>query len=260
MEFLTIEYNTNFYDNELKDFLVDTVNIAFNGINYLHVGYRKKFNDIYIELSDPVITSTNQWEYFNGTTWEILETVDETSGLTKPGFVFFTPPSDWEMTGVEAKEAYYIRLLKPAAETVILNGVGAVFANDNDLKEKYRKINDFLAPGDLNFIAFHQSVRKDIVQYIRNKGNAKYNNTDIFVWDFLDRSQLRLAGTYWALAQIFFNVSDSTDGKFYQLAQDYVKKAQKNIDVYLLDLDKDDDGEKSNDPLNKINYTRIVDL
>ena len=259
-KFLTVEFSSVSYSQDLSDFLIDEVPFAFDGINYLHIGYKKPFNDIYIELHTPVNSAPNNFEYYDGSTWNTLETIDETKGFAQSGFIFFTKPSDWAAVDVNGLSKFYIRVLKGNTETVTINGINTVFSNDNDLSEVYRKINSFKEQNDVSFIAHHQAARKDIIQLIRNGRKTKTTDegiADVIVWDLLKRDQLRRASTYLALSSIFFNVSDSSDGKFYQLATDYRKQAQKAVEVYLLDIDKNDDGASDSNPLSQMQITEL---
>jgi len=67
-------------------------------------------------------TSTQVWEYFDGTTWQTLTVTDDTDGgngafdTLGRGLITFTPPSDWARTNITNQPAtaptnlYYVRI------------------------------------------------------------------------------------------------------------------------------------------------------
>jgi hypothetical protein len=256
INFLKVFATDRDYSEEAKDYLTQNFTINFDGTNFLHIGYYKKFSDIYIQrIEDPANTGQEPWEYYDGSTWNKLPASDESRSLRTSGFLFFNPPDDWKPFSLivqgETYNLYFLRISKAVAVDIEFTGINTVFANDQDLKESYPTIMEFLQGDQTSFIGLHQATKKDIVQSINNKRNAKWSSKgkgilNLNEWDFYDRSQLRRAGTYLTLSKIFFNISDKIDGKFYQLAMDYKKKASEAIEVYLLFLDKNDSGEKPN--------------
>ncbi len=146
----------------------------------------------------------------------------------------------------------------------IASGLNLIFADDVDLQEEYRDINDFLGD-DTSFIATHQSVRNDIVNKVRRQGKRKMQDSatkyeNMTQWDFLDLSELRDAAKYYALHKIFLNASDSTDGKFNQLMNSYRAKGDEAFTLFFMSLDLDDDGVLDDGESAAISFSRIVRL
>lgn len=255
--FSDVSINLNNYD-------VNTLVISMTeGVDYLYFGLYKKFKNLFVGVESFTSSSDVAYEYYNGTTWESLEVFDETNSLENSGFVNWALPEDWAMTDVDSNNLFFIRVT--ATAELELNGVNMLFSNDNDLKEKYRNITEFLG-NDKTFVAYQQSSRKDIIQEIKNSGNTKISSVDnvledLIVWDFLRPMQLRNASAYLCLSKIFAGVSDSIEGKFFQLSIDFEKKYRAALNTFLLTIDKNDDGEESaGESSDAISYTRVIDV
>jgi hypothetical protein len=82
--------------------------------DYFAIGAAKPFARVSIDIATSGVGGVGTWEYWDGTTWQTLETVpnfsDGTSDLTAaPGFsdLVFYPPIDWEKTTLAAGTASY---------------------------------------------------------------------------------------------------------------------------------------------------------
>ena len=214
----------------------------------IYIGYKKRFSDIFICLSSFMVGNTLSFEFWNGVAWVNLEVKDLTKSFSRIGFLDWDSQVDgWVANEVNSVSKFWIRIKLTNDGAFDIKGIHTIFCDDNDLKDLYRKVDDFREPSDISFIATHQAARKLLMQDLRNEGRTKKKLgdlilKDIFVWDLLDRSQLREAACNLALALIFFNVSDNTDGKFIQLANSFKKKYQSALAVYLLNIDTNDDG------------------
>jgi hypothetical protein len=207
-------------------------------------------------------------QYYNGTTWVSLDNfLDLSKGFTRSGFLSWSKSDIWDNTSVNSTDLYWVRL-RPSADHLVtteLQGLNIVYADDQDLTNEFSSISSQLSNlGLSSYITYHQSVRDDIVQALRNKGEYKVNNQsffkDITKWDLLNAEQVKKAATYYCLSKIFFELSDSVEDKWYQRSKDFNDKGNKAIETYYLSIDKDDDGietqaEKVND--NNINLFRI---
>lgn len=247
---------------DLNNYDIDEVAMTLvNATDFIYVGLYKNFKNIYIEVKENPTPGTISYEYYNGSAWVALTVTDETKNFTRSGYVYFDIPSDLVATTINSKELFYIRMTGNIVVT--LNGINMVFSNDNDLKEHYRSIMDYVGT-DSSFIAIHQASRKDIVQQIRNSGKTKIssidgNLSDLNVWDFMRPDQLRNASTYKCLSKIFAGVSDNSEGKFLQLSRSFNKQYQSAIETFLLTIDSDDDGiESSSEQNGAVTVSRIV--
>lgn len=255
MKSLKVCYSVNDYSLDADNYLTDSFSVGFLNLNYLYIGFYKPFRDIYIELEQAGTALNGKFEYYNGASWVELNTIDETKSLNRSGFVNFWTPLDWGKFTALASEGYYIRYSQEVEEEIIFKGISAVFANDNDLKEKYENIDQLLPRGASSFIRSHQAVKKDMIQKLRNLGNVKIEAytgklLDLTIWDLLDRQQLRNAGAYYALENIFDGVSDTVGDKYSELASKYKKKADDAFKTYSLSLDKNDNGLSDSEEMN----------
>ena len=246
MESLKVLHNSVDYTRDAFDFTRDSFSINYEIGEYVYIGYRKPFRDIYIDILTVGTSINGLFEYWNGLIWATLDVLDDTRSLTRSGFVNYVNPDDWALATVSTVEQFYIRYSQDVTETLGFNGINTILCADNDLDEKYRKISRYLKSGETSFIKTHQTVRKDVIQKIRNKGGlsvAGVNDVkDITEWDLLDRSQLKNASVYYALENIFDGVSDSVEDKYDELAKKFKKKGDDAFRTFLLAIDKDDDG------------------
>ena len=238
---------------DLNNYDVDEVALSLTAdTDYVYTGLYKSFKNLYIDVKDNATPGDISYEYYNGTAWTSLTVVDETKNFTRSGFVKWDLPSDIASVEINGKTLYFIRFT--GTIVVTLNGINMVFSNDNDLTGSYRSIMDYVGL-DTSFIAYHQSVRNDIIQHIRNSGKTKISSVDgniddLIVWDFLRPEQLRNASKYLCLSKIFAGVSDNSEGKFLQLSRGYKKDYQAAIETFLLTVDTDDDGDESSSEQN----------
>lgn len=238
---------------EANNYTRDTFTLVLSDTeDFLYLGLFKRFNAIYIETSTSntnANTFTAEFSKDGGSFTALTEFKDDSKGFTRSGFLTWTrKQTDWDTTTINGEDLFWIRLRPSAAHSAgtIIAGLNIVFADDNDLLGEFRPINDFLASGDSSFITYHQSSRDNIVQMIRNRGNAKINTSNVIAnitkWDILDFGEIREAAKFLALSKIFFAISDNVEDKWYQKYRDYNSFYQKAFDVFYLTLDQDDDG------------------
>jgi len=250
---ISIEMNNYDVDDLNFDMTVDT--------DYIYSGLHKPFKNQYIGIESNDTPGAVKREYYNGTSWVDLAVVDGTVNFTRSGFVTWDLPSDWVATEIDGESLFYIRTT--ATIDVDIQGINMLFANDNDLREHYRNINEYLG-SDTSYIATHQASKKDIIQKIRNSKKVKISSidntiTDLTIWDFTRPEQLRNAATYLCLSKIFAGVSDNADGKFLQLSRSFRKDYKESVDTFLMNVDINDNGlEDTSEESESQNITRIV--
>jgi hypothetical protein len=236
------------YTRDARDYLRDEFAIDFTSIDdFVYIGLYKPFNKVYVELKTPALADVNlNAEYYDGAAWQSLTLEDDTKGLTRSGFISFEKPENWNSTAVNGEDKHYIRLSADTF-TAEIQGLNLVFADDNDLRQEVRCIDDFLQGNDTTFIAYHVSARNDIVQTLRNGGNAtkqenQVNYKNLTKWDLLETGEVRQAAKYLCLSKIFHDVSENIDDKQYQRAIDYAQKYGEAFKLFRLSLDNNDDG------------------
>lgn len=249
---------------DLNNYDVDTSSLTLvDSVDYLYTGLYKTFKNLYVGINSNTVAGVLAYEYYNGTTWTSLKVKDESRNFSRSGFLSWDIPSDWAKTDVNGDSLFYVRLT--GTIEVVLSGLNMILANDNDLKEHYRQIEDYLG-ADSSYIPLHQACKKDIIQRIRNSGKVKVSSiscalTDLTIWDFMEPGQLRNAAAYLCLSKIFAGVSDNSDGKYFQLSRTFRKEYKTAMDTFLLSLDFNDSGDKDTDEhSDSVNITRVVTL
>jgi hypothetical protein len=248
----------------------DSYTIALETADFLYIGRDKPFNALYAEVSSANAVSTSlAATYYDGTTWTSLPLlVENTKAFQRSGFIKWVLPYSgssllWEESTVNSVSKYWMRLAvgSTLTGTTALQGLNIVFSDDQDLKAEDRAILAML-PRDENdsrvttHILSHVAARESIVDALRLKGH--YKTLDLSAgsqdeghaegvdeWDILDIGQVRQASTYKALSKIYYQASDSVDDIHYAKAKDYDGLYKQSLDLFLLTLDANDDGEAS---------------
>lgn len=262
--------NSTFADHSENavDFSRDTFSMTLSHTeDYLYMGYFKPIGAVFIELSTPNTTSnTLTFEYYNGSAWTSLEVRDETKGFTRSGFITWTRPTDQTVVTINNTSDFFIRCRPSATHTATtVRGINLVFADDTSLSQEFPGITDeaFYQTGETSHILQHVAARNQIVQQLRSLGYSKYNNTTgeemINQWELLDLYEVRQAAVYKALANIFFNLSDSPDDNWFAKHEEYKSRFDATIRGVFITIDSDDDGVKdAHEKLNKISVTRFT--
>lgn len=263
---LTVIKSLQDYSKELENYLSESVIFNFTTDEYLYISFRKKFSDIYIELR-PIekIQNTLQAEYYNGT-WNSFNVLDCTNGFNKSGFIRWdkSTMSDWDKTTVSGNSSFWVRFkLTNAVTNLEVFGINLVFADDNDLRESYPDILQFLPEGQDSFISYHQEARNYIISYLRNKGKTitqqnKYKLLDQF--DLHNFDEVRQAAKYLALSNIFYNESDAVDDKWKQKGDGFFAKYSNAINLNFLSIDENDNGNEDPSESNSVQYVTVKRL
>lgn len=272
MEQFTVKHDdSGFTDisSDVDDFVRDEVLVQLKTTSTLYVGYRKPFNFFFMSfliVNDVSNTLTLQYHNLTNDVLTDVPNLDEdTEGFTRDAFIKFDRPekdstaaTDWKKTTIDGKELFWLVITTSDNHNVLtkINGIGILFADDQDLIEERRNIVSKHATNErtLTWVAKHQAARKEIVQAIRNQGKSKIRVgsvlepsrfMDITEFDFLRLDQIREAAKWLCLAKIFQNeLSDASDDKWMALGDSFEEKYSDAFDLFLLSLDTDDDGEE----------------
>lgn len=244
--------NTEFFDLSKKlDFFRDDFEIEFsNADDFLYIGLYKQFSQVYVELVEVAANDVSlQFDYFNGSAWVAINSSDFTSGLMRSGFWKFEKPSNWAVTTVDSKEAYWMRV-SAADFTATFAGIDIVYADDTDLQIEMRDALDYVAKNDRSLIAYHVAARNEIVNSMRVGGwsipreSINESFKQFSKWDFLEPEEIKQAAIYAALAKLMFDVSQNNDDKFYIRYNDYLAKFGESFRLAYMSLDSNDNGIK----------------
>ena len=264
--FKVLHDNTSTIDDlslPVKDYTTSAISAEVANTHYLYVGYYKPFKQFYIELGT-ANTEANElsFEYWNGTAWTALEVIDESEGWTKSGFSYFIMPEDWAENTVDSIDNFYIRLQPSVSHSVgtTIQGLGVLFSNDLDLEGIKSNIVTKLNSGN-SWIEKHEAAKKYIIQKLRNLGHRKFNKglssnpaftgtsinfLDLNEFDLLEPFELREASKFYALSFIYLDeLSDEQDDKWERAGRRHEKRADEAINLFMLKVDVDDDGEEN---------------
>jgi hypothetical protein len=236
---------------KLANFIDQTQSITLLDSEYIYIGYKKPINAIYVAMSTVnTNTSVVSLEFYNGTTWAEPEGLtDKTQGLTRSSWISWDRNQEDEAkTTINTVELYWYRLsVDVSTSAVVYLGINLLLSDDIMIKEVEPHLlsTDFYPTGYTSFIPFHQAAKNEIIQRLRNEGKGTYNGetfNDLNVFDLLDFTQLSEASKYFALSQIYFNLSDSVDDKYWQKFENYLARYNEAYRVFFLSLDSNDDG------------------
>ena len=243
-----LEYTSIAWDYSRDDFVLPMVSAD----DYLYVGYEKPINALYIEMSAVnTVANTLTIEFHNGTAWgSVADLYEDTRGMTRSGFTQWSRnQTDEALTTINSIEKYWYRISASAdfSTGTSVMAINLVLSDDNDLKGEWYEVLNMLPSNEDSFILKHVASRNQIIQKIRNDGKFKTEVTtgtflDIDVFDLLQYDQLRQASKYLTLSKIFFNLHDDVDDVHLQKSDKYNRMYIEAVDLFYLDLDKDNDG------------------
>lgn len=241
--------------NDAADYGRDEFDFAFTAAGFLYIGFEKPFHAAYVEMNtaDDAGASFTA-EYHNGTAFTTLDSFqDETKAMSRSGFFRWVNPEDWAASTVNGTEKYWIRISTDTdfnAATKI-QGLSLVFSDDQELKKLFAAVlnSEILPVGYSSHILSHVVARDAIIQKLRNQNYVIRENSAsggqklLTMWDLLNIEEIRTAATYKALAQIYFDISDSDADVYFAKYEKYERDFQ-NLSVWSrLTLDVDNDGE-----------------
>lgn len=271
---LTVLHDDNGTFNNLTEKAADLTRDNFTvqliaAEDYLYIGYEKPFGSMYLET---YTTNTNANSFtaqiYNGTSWVSVDISDESQGLTRSGFVFWTKTS-MNSVAVNSLTRYWIRL-KPSVDhtSTVMRGINLIFANDAAMVSEFSEItnSNLLPAGEVSHIRTHVSTRNHIMQSLRNHyaksvtdANSNATQEKINQFDMIDIFEIREAATYLSLSKIFFNLSDSVEDHWFIKYREYQDMYEDKIKVAYLSIDTNNDGvDDANEVQRQYNPTRWV--
>lgn len=236
---------------DTNNFLNDSTSLTFVAAeDAIYIGLFKPFYSIFLNINNVSVGSNGLTaEFSNGAGFSPLAVTDDTKGFTRNGFIKWEKDvfDSWLSQDVNGISLFWIRFTLTTDFTADIQGLNLLFANDDDLRGVQRDIDRYRFSGDTDFVPYHVSARDEIIQSLRNSGYSTRINTsapnDLTQWDILDINQVRNAAKYLALSNIMFDVSANETDKYYQKWRDYKSMYAEAFKLYLLWLDRDDDGE-----------------
>ena len=224
--------------------------------DYIYIGNLAPFNHLYFKMGTTVNTASSSItvQYYTGREWkDAVETIDETEGFTKDGYIEFVPDRErtWTyrdtdeidaLSAVTIYDLFWVRLkfsndLDPGST---LRWVGNLFSNDEDLNAEYPDLNrsnviTAYEAGKTDWEEQHVKAGELIVKDLLAK-KIIFNAGQI-----LDRSIFTLASVA-KVAEIIFTAfgDDYADDK--QRAR---QEFQSRMNLSQFNVDRDLDGDLS---------------
>ena len=118
------------------------------------------------------------------------------------------------------------------------------------------------SPNRLTKVGYLQSAKRKIIQDLRNEGKTIYSASqqllNINIFDLNNYSELREASRQLSTSLFMENLSDNPDDIFMYKAKNYLMQYDLAFKVFLLSIDKNDDGKETNTESNEVSFGRIV--
>lgn len=252
---------------DAQDFKRDVFGLELTSDDFIYVGYNKNINALYIDLATPnTIPASLVLEYYTTqNVWSALAISDDTKGMTRSGFITWARPEDAQAVSVNSIESCWVRISSSANTDVMsVQAINILFSDDNDICQEVPALIDacFYQNGQASHILNHVAAKNYIMgrlrslKYIKTTANGDENINE---WDILDIFELRQASTYYAISQIYFNLSDNVDDQYWAKYQEYNKKFEEAFGLGQLRIDTNDDGlvnETEKRPIASVRWER----
>lgn len=242
----------NFFDysTAAADPSADTFALGLGTLSTLYIGYEKPINAVYFALSGNLNVTGGEIvvEYWAGTMWKSLTVLDQTRFFNRSGMISWTAPSDSVPVTINGATKHFISIYGTAsAVNVQAQYVGLVFSDDTDIGLEYPSVlkECYYPQNQTNFLAYHVSAKNYIMSELLRRGYTKIvdgTKQPINEWDVLDIHELRQAALYYAMSQIFFNLSDNSSDNYWQKYLEYKGKFDQAFNLGTLRIDQDNDG------------------
>ena len=238
------------YSADAQDFKRDSFTVTLTIDDFIYVGYHKPINALYFHiLQANTISSSLSFEYYSTSGWKALEVADDTRAFSRSGFVTWERVEDAADITVGGIEGCYVRLAaNDDIDPVEFQAINLVFSDDNDVCSEVPALIDacFYPQGQNSHILQHVAAKNYIMGRLRSLGYIKHTESgeqNINEWDVLDIYELRQASTYYAISQIYFNLSDTADDQYWAKYREYEQKFEEAFALGRLRIDLDDDGQ-----------------
>lgn len=218
---------------------------------FLYVGYDKVISALYLHVAANLNATAGTMivEYWNGTAWTTLTSVDQTQYLKRSGIINWQAPTDAATSAVNGISKCWVRLSGsvPTSAAATFSYVGLLFSDDLDVGLEYPSVlkECYYPTGQSDFIIYHVSAKNYIMSELLRRGYSKTIDgvkQPITQWDVLDIYELRQASLYYAMSQIFFNLSDNSSDNYWQKYLEYKGKFDQAFNLGTLRIDQDNDG------------------
>ncbi len=249
------------YTKEASNYLRDPITISLVAAeDYIYIGYDKPISAVYIDFTTVGSNASLTVEYYNGTTFTSIDNLDDdTKGFSRNGFIQWSRNQEAEeSTEVNSATKYWYRIKPSINQSIVMTGISIVFNDLQDLKVEYEDID--LVSDETPTINSFVNARNNIIQGLRNKGNAKSSITggieQLSPWDILDSTEVRQAAVYFCMYKWFFHKSDTSEDVWADKSAYYLVQYNSAIDLARISLDLDDDGLADSGEVQRVSVAR----
>jgi len=247
------------FSAEAQDFKRDPFTITMTTDDFIYIGFNKQINAFYVQMdTENTITSTMKLEYFSPIGWIELDISDDTKALTRNGFVSWerikadndNPP---EETIINGDTEIWVRMsIADNIDPVDFQAINIIFSDDNDMSQEVPALVDpcFFPTGQTSHILNHVASKNYIMgrlkngEYVNNTEDGEENITE---WDVLDIYELRQSSNYYAIAHVYFNLSDNVEDQYWAKYEEYSAKYKEAFALGRLRIDQNNDGQVNTD-------------
>jgi hypothetical protein len=235
----------------------------------IYIAYHKPIKNIYVELEDRAVTDELVLQYWNGSAFVDVENInDYTFGLTESGLITWDEAEheahDYDSSGIER---YWLKLTTATPAAISIHGINLILSSDRDLSF-VPGLSAYLPDELASWVSFHQEATSQVVQYLRNSGkyikpHTKRDDEDeislkqIDQFDLLDIFEFKNAAKYYALYLIYDHISKSDEDNYAKKSARAYEKYLENINMRLISIDDNDNGETDNDEKAAVQFTRV---
>lgn len=229
---------------ETASIAATTVAFELTTSDYFYVGFHRKFNTRYFNLSTVnTNTSTVSVQYWNGEAWaDVEDLIDETVGFTLSGFISWQNQTNWQkytISPVDDVELYWVRISVSAnlSTGTALQSVQNLFCDATLLRALYPELvydTRYLPPGRNDFLEQLEAGKNLVVLRLKQK-RAIDDESEV-----LDVSEVAVAAAH-ATAFIILNPiakSDEEKAKRDKAQEEFENELNEAINSF----DTDDDG------------------
>lgn len=236
---------------EASDPSSDTFRTDVTPLNSIYVGFEKPINALYFYIASGFNVDGGKitLEYWSTSGWKGLSPVDQTKFFSRSGVMNWNMPTDAAKLELNGIEQYYLCMYSDdSALNVEFQYIGLVFSDDLDIGIEYPSVlkECFYPAGKTDFFLYHVSAKNYIMSELLRRNYTRTVNgvkEPITQWDILDIYELKQASLYYAMSQIFFNLSDNSSDNYWQKYLEYKSRFDQAFNLGILRIDQDNDGQ-----------------
>lgn len=245
---------------QMSDYHSNTYAMTYVAGQYVYVGMRSPFNNIFIQMSTVAVSTsgTPVVDVWWGSTWtSAVDITDQTSGMTASGRISWALEKNkgWEaeeysadvgITGSKVYDMYWARISWPNNFSATLQYIGQKFSEDADLRILYPDLMQTQlltghTAGKTNWNDQHFAASEYIVKDMFKRNIIRHKG-QIFDWQTFEQASVHKVAEiiYRAFGAPYREHADKAEAKYnVEMGQ-----SMKNVDIdqsgYIVDVERTD--------------------